>query len=245
MLLFIWARPPRFSSRVGPRARSPLPPRFHCHRGPPVSAGAPLSEQRRAASGSRPAGTRSGHRPPVGARPHAAPTLRGTPTAGPPLSSLFFPLSPAADRARSKTRPDPPSSAPSSPTPLRLCRAPHLSPRLPRPYRRPRSLEDSPSRRILLSAATVFPLSGERPTELHRYQIKANFIFPLLHRCCRTPHPPSPPIGAPSLLVNAAVPSPSSTSPPPRRSGTHHPRPPCLMSPRRVAGALGVHLVVG
>jgi hypothetical protein len=145
-------------------------------------------------------------------------------------------------------------------------RASPPSPPFPHPDRCLRPPEASPSHRILPSAAAVFPLSGERPSSFaipklelilsspfhtdatgpHTHsQIGANSLFPLPHRYYRTPHPPSPPIRAPSPPANATVLSPSSTSPPPYHSGTRHPCPPCPASPRRVVGALGVHLAAG
>jgi hypothetical protein len=89
-----------------------------------------------------------------------APAPRGTLTAGPPPFALLFP-------SRPRRRPRPfkcaPSSTPSSPTPLWPHRAPSPSPLLPRPDRRLRPPEASPSCRISPSATAVFPLSGEHP----------------------------------------------------------------------------------
>jgi hypothetical protein len=49
------------------------------------------------------------------------------------------------------------------------------------------------------------PLPGELLPELPIPAISCNFLTPLPLRCCRTPHPPSPPTGAPSPPTNAAA----------------------------------------
>jgi hypothetical protein len=49
------------------------------------------------------------------------------------------------------------------------------------------------------------PLPGELLPELPIPTISCNFFTPLPLRCCRTPHPPSPPTGAPSPSMNAAA----------------------------------------
>jgi hypothetical protein len=108
MLLFIWARPPRFllePAHARPRA-TPLPPRSHCHRGPHISA-------RRASvriATHRPCAPRSGHgwlghghgaACRSGPGPTTAPAPRGTPMAGPPHSPLLFPSLPRHRSSRS------------------------------------------------------------------------------------------------------------------------------------------------
>jgi hypothetical protein len=49
------------------------------------------------------------------------------------------------------------------------------------------------------------PLSGELLPELPIPAFSCNFLTPLPLQCCRTPHPPSPPTGAPSPPMNATA----------------------------------------
>jgi hypothetical protein len=187
MLLFIRARPPLFL--LGPvhacpcaTRTSPLPPRSHCHRGPPTSMPA-----RRCPNNDAPC---------------------GTPTARPALSSPFSLSAAPPTELAPKTQSTRQASTPSSPTPLRPpSRAPPPSPPFPRPYRRLRPPEASPSRRILPSAATVFPLSGECPPSFAIPRIGAKSLFPLPHRCYRTPPRTSTTTGATPPPLNTAAPA--------------------------------------
>jgi hypothetical protein len=161
-----------FSCRAGPRAparraRLSAPALLSLPPGPARQRPASLcpnsdTPPARATSGSRPVGTRSGRHPPVRARPQDRPRAAWHLTAGPPYSPLLFPSLPRRRPSRSNvteplvhfpvTNSSPaPSQAP-PPSPLLLC-----------PYRYLRPPEASPSRQILLSAAAIFPLSGERP----------------------------------------------------------------------------------
>jgi hypothetical protein len=135
--------------------------------------------------------------PPVGARPHGTPMLRGTPRPNPTLSppSAALPLShflPAHCPARSPVS-----------TPLRLpLSSTQLSPPLPTPGPLPPATGCLSFTRIPTEHRRHPPLPGELLPELPIPTISSPRL-PL--RCCRTPHPPSPPTGAPSPPMNAAA----------------------------------------
>jgi hypothetical protein len=160
--------PTPFSSRTGPRApaRHSTPAPFSLPPGPTHQCPARLcpnsdAPPMRAAFGSRLVGTRSRRRLPVGARPHDCPRATWHPHGRTPPLSPPFPLSAAP--------PIEPFEHNRTSRPLsrhQLLSGPPLKHRLPLhcfpcPYRCLRPPEASPSRRILPSAAAVFPLSGE------------------------------------------------------------------------------------
>jgi hypothetical protein len=111
MLLFIWARPPRFL--VGPAHAHPctartslLPPCSHYHRGLPVSTQqASVRTATRHPRVPRPCHGQPGHGRGAtrqsGTGPKNALVPRGTPTAGPPCSPLLFPSLPRRRPSRS------------------------------------------------------------------------------------------------------------------------------------------------
>jgi hypothetical protein len=162
---------------------------------------------------------------PVGARPHGTPAPCGTPT---PRPHLFPPLFPSAALPSSRSLP-----ARAAPLVSRL----HSSPTFPleRPslptaprtrtaasgHRRP--VAHSPSW-ILAEHLQRPPLPCELLPELPIPAISYNFLTSLPLRCCRTPHPPSPPTGAPSPPPPDAV---CAASPSTRRSGKPLSSPPC------------------
>jgi hypothetical protein len=174
----------------------PAPPHSRCHRGPPG--------QRQSAAVQTatrcPRASHSGHGRPAhgqGPAPRRSPVPRGTSAAGAPLS--FLSLSTASmtaplkrDRAHSFSR-------------LHSSRVPEPPHRSPHPDRclRP-SAAHSPSW-IQAEHCHRPPLPGELLPELPTPAISCNFLIPLPLRCCRTPHPPSPPTGALSPLMNAAA----------------------------------------
>jgi hypothetical protein len=228
---------------------SPLPPHSHYHRGPLVSAqSASVRTATRHPRAPGPGHGRQGHGRGTthwfGLGPMTAPHHVAPPRPDPPPPLLcFFPLSRATDRARSKTRPTHHSSTPSSLT--LLCpssRAPPPSPPISCSDHCPRPREASPSRRILPSVATVFPLSGERPPSLAIPKLKLILSSPF-HTGAAGPHthhrrPSELPPRRRTPLSQA--PLPPQCLPIVRVRAT--PRPPCPASPRRVTGALGVHL---
>jgi hypothetical protein len=156
-----------FSSRAGPRA-----PACHERLSAPAPLSLPLGPTRlhlaRPGHG-RVAARRSGP------GPTTAPAPRGTPTAGPPLSSLFS-LTATPLVHSLVTDPTPPPS-----------RAPPPSPPFPRPYRCLRPPEASPSPQILPSAAAVFPLSSERSLSFAIPKLELNLSSPF-HTGAAGPH---------------------------------------------------------
>jgi hypothetical protein len=146
----------------------------------------------------------AGRHPPIGARPHGIPAPRGTPTPGPPhfpSSSPSVALPPSGSlpaRAAPLVLPSPLLSDPSSRAPEPPHRSPH-----PNRYLQPPAAH-SPSR-IPAEHRRRSPLPGELLPELPIPAFSCNFLTRLPLRCCRTPHPPSPPTGAPSPPTNAAA----------------------------------------
>jgi hypothetical protein len=135
------------SSRAGPcalvcRARLSAPSPLSLPPGP-------ARQCQRATSGSRPAGTWSGRRLSVGARPHDRPRATWHPPRPDP-SPLLFPSQPRHRPSSLKSTADPPPvhSLVTDPTPPPPSRAPPPSPPFPRPDRCLRPPEASPSRRI-------------------------------------------------------------------------------------------------
>jgi hypothetical protein len=123
--------------------------------------------------------------------------IRRTPT----FSLLFSPLPPSRSlpaRVAPLVLPSPLLSDPSS----RVPEPPHRSPHSNRLLQPPAA--HSPSR-IPTEHRRRPPLPGELLPELLIPAISCNFPTPLPLQCCRTPHPPSPPTGAPSSPMNAAA----------------------------------------
>jgi hypothetical protein len=158
------------------------------------------------------------HRPSVRARPHGTPAPCGTPM---PRPHLFPPLFPSAalppsrsltTRAAPLILPSPFLSDPSSRAP----EPPHCSPH--QDHRLQSSVAHSPSW-IPAEHRRRPPFPGELLPELPIPAISCIFLNPLPLRCCRTPHPPSPPIGAPSPPTNAAARRRLRASPSTQRSG--------------------------
>jgi hypothetical protein len=124
-----------------------------------------------------------------------------------PDSHLFPPLFPSAAlplsrsltaRAAPLVLPFPLLSDSSSQAPEPPQRSPHLDRHLQPPA------AHSPSW-IPTEHRHRPPLPGELLPELPISAISYNLLTPLPLRCCRTPHPPSPPTGAPSPPTNAAA----------------------------------------
>ncbi len=108
---------------------------------------------------------------------------------------LFPPLFPSLPRCRRIARS--PLALLHSSSRLHCSRAPeppHHSPHSDRHLQPPAA--HSPSR-ILAEHRCRPPLPGELLPELPIPTISCNFLTPLPLRCCRTPHPPSPPTKAP------------------------------------------------
>jgi hypothetical protein len=124
-----------------------------------------------------------------------------------PDSHLFPPLFPSAALPPSRSLPA--RTAPLVlPSPLlsdsssRAPEPPHRSPHLDRHLRPPAA--HSPSW-IPAEHRHRLPLPGELLPELPIHAISCSLLTSLPLRCCRTPHPPSPPTGAPSPPMNDAA----------------------------------------
>jgi hypothetical protein len=200
--------PTPLSSRAGPHApaRHPRLPALAATRARPVGASAPLSEQRRAAHARRiwvAAGRDTIEAPPAGRgqAPRRRPTPCGTSAARLPLFS--FPLCHTDDRAaQARPRPLVLPSPLLSDSSSRASEPPHRSPHPDRRLRPPASHSLS---WIPAEHRHRLPLPGELLPELPIPVISYNFLTPLPLRCCRTPHPPSPPTGASSPPTNAVA----------------------------------------
>jgi hypothetical protein len=182
----------------------------HCAAAHPSDASLPRSVRQTRARAAHVAHERraratAGRRPPVGARPHGTPAPRGTPTPGPPP----FPSSLSPSVALPPSRSLPARAAPLvllspllSDTSSRAPEPPHRSPHPDRRLQPPAA--PSPSR-IPTEHRSRSPLPGELLPELPIPAISCNILTPLPLQCYRTPHPPSPPTGAPSPPTNAAA----------------------------------------
>jgi hypothetical protein len=198
------------SSRASPRARArnPCLPALTATGARPVRASAPLSEQRRAARASPPGRGWPRHGRGAACRSGPGPTTPSrtawhfcgrTP---PPLFS--FPLYRTDNRvAQARLRPLVLPSPLISDSSSRAAEPPHRSPHLDRRLRPPAA--HSPSW-IPAEHRRRPPLPGEIIPELPIPAFSCNFLPPPLPlRCCRTPHPPLSPTGAPSPPTNAAA----------------------------------------
>jgi hypothetical protein len=147
----------------------------------------------------------AGRRPPVEARPHGTPAPRGTPTPGPPP----FPSSLSPSVALPLSRSLPAHAAPLVlPSPLlsdTSSRAPEPPHRSPHPDRRLQPPAAPSPSRIPTEHRSRSPLPGKLLPELPILEISCNIPTPLPLQCYRTPHPPSPPTGAPSPPTNDAA----------------------------------------
>jgi hypothetical protein len=192
---------PRFL--LGPAHAPPVPPRSLCHSGPPDRRQrATVRTAMRRPRASHPGHGRSGHDRGAARRSGPGPT---TPSRAAwhfhgrtPLSFLSLSSVPLTEPLKARPRPLVHSlDTYPAPPPSRVPEPPHRSPHLDRRLRPPAA-----------HSLSQIPAEHRRRPPLPELSIPAiscNCLPPLPLRCCRTPHPPSPPTGAPSPPTNAAA----------------------------------------